>query len=107
VVGAGFGEELIWRGFLFERLGHLLRPRAGANAAMVLITAVLFGLAHYPDQGTAGVAQAAIAGLAFGTLFLATGRLWLPMIVHAAFDVTAVLMIYWNLETVVARLFFR
>jgi hypothetical protein len=29
------------------------------------------------------------------------------MVLHAAFDVTAVLLIYWNLESAVAHWFFR
>jgi hypothetical protein len=29
------------------------------------------------------------------------------MVAHAAFDVTAVAIIYWDLETAVARLVFR
>ncbi len=29
------------------------------------------------------------------------------MIAHAAFDLTALAMIYWNLETTVAHLIFR
>jgi hypothetical protein len=29
------------------------------------------------------------------------------MIAHAAFDLTAVAIIYWDLETAVARLFFE
>jgi hypothetical protein len=36
-----------------------------------------------------------------------TGRLWTLIVAHAAFDVTAVLLIYWNLEADVAHLLFR
>jgi membrane protease YdiL (CAAX protease family) len=54
-----------------------------------------------------GVQQATIVGLVFGTLFAITGEIWMVMIAHAAFDVTAVAMIYWNLETAVAHLVFK
>jgi membrane protease YdiL (CAAX protease family) len=107
VLGGGFGEETIWRGYLFERLGKLLGPGVGAKLAMVLIAAMLFASAHYPDQGLAGAEQAVVTGLAFGGIFMATGQLWLPMVMHAAFDVTAVLIIYWNLESTVAHFVFR
>jgi membrane protease YdiL (CAAX protease family) len=107
VVGAGFGEETVYRGYLFERLGKLLGWGAGAKAAIVLLTAVWFGLAHYPVQGISGVEQATIVGLVFGTIFAVTGRIWLLVIAHAAFGLTALAIIYWDVETWVAHLVFK
>ncbi|HXN51685.1 MAG TPA: hypothetical protein VN943_07085 [Candidatus Acidoferrum sp.] len=40
-------------------------------------------------------------------IFAVTGRICMLMIAHAAFDVTAVAMIYWNLESKVAHLAFK
>ena len=107
IVGAGFGEETLFRGYLFERLGKLFGSGIAPKAAIVLLTAALFGLAHYSVQGLAGVEQATIVGLVFGTIFAVTGRIWMLMIAHAAFDVTAVAMIYWNLESAVAHFVFK
>ena len=107
IVGAGFGEETVFRGFFFERLGRLLGRGAGAKAAIVVLTTILFALAHYSGQGLPGVEQATITGLVFGSIFAVTGRIWVPMVAHAAFDVAAVLMIYWDLESYVAHLVFR
>jgi membrane protease YdiL (CAAX protease family) len=107
VVGAGFGEETVFRGFFFERLGKLLGPGGRAKIAIVLITSALFGLAHYQVQGLPGVAQAIVTGLVFGTIFARTGRLWLVMCAHAAFDLTALWMIYTSQEAAVAHLIFR
>ena len=106
-IGAGFGEETVFRGFLFERLGKLFGRGAGAKAAIVLLTSAWFGLIHYPGQGLFGAEQAAIVGLVYGTVFAFTGRLWTLIFAHAAFDVTAVLIIYWNLESAVAHLVFK
>ena len=106
-VGAGFGEETVFRGFLFERLGRLLGRGVGATIAIVLLTSALFGVIHYPDQGLFGATQAAIVGLVLGTIFAFTRSLWPLIVAHAAFDVTAVFIIYWNLESSVARLIFR
>jgi len=103
VVGAGFGEEIVWRGWMFERLGRLLGASAGAKAAIVLVTAALFGLAHYPEQGLPGVQQGAIVGALFGAIFAVTGRLWLLIFAHIAFDLTALALIYWDVEAQVAR----
>jgi membrane protease YdiL (CAAX protease family) len=107
IVGAGFGEETVFRGYMFERLGKLFGSGVGAKVAIVLLTAAWFGLAHYSVQGLAGVEQATIVGLVFGTIFAVTGRIWMLMVAHAAFDVTAVAMIYWNLESAVAHSVFQ
>jgi membrane protease YdiL (CAAX protease family) len=107
IVRAGFGEETVFRGFLFERLGRLLGTGARARAAAVLLTSVLFALAHLSDQGLAGAEQALFTGLVFGTVFAITRRLWLPMVLHAAYDLAAYAIIYWELETRVAHLVFQ
>ena len=107
IVGAGFGEETLFRGYLFERLGKLFGRSAWAKASIVLLTSILFGLAHYSDQGLAGAEQATIVGLVYGTIFAITGRIWLLMIAHAAFDLTALAIIYWDLETKVAHWVFK
>jgi membrane protease YdiL (CAAX protease family) len=106
-VGAGFGEETLFRGYLFERLQKLLGGGVGAKIAIVIFTSAFFGAAHYGFQGVPGVQQATIVGLIFGTIFAITGRLWFLIVVHAAFNVTALLMIYWGLERDVAHLIFR
>jgi protein-S-isoprenylcysteine O-methyltransferase Ste14/membrane protease YdiL (CAAX protease family) len=103
---AAFGEETVFRGYLFERLGKLFGPGIPARASIVLLTSALFGLAHHADQGIAGVQQAAIIGVVFGTLFAVSGRIWTVLFAHAAFDLTALALIYWNLETVVAHAIF-
>lgn len=111
IVSAGFGEETVFRGFAFERLGKLLEPALGhgpaAKTAIVLLTSLWFGLDHYAVQGLAGAEQATIVGLVFGTIMAVTGRIWMLMIAHAAFDVTAYAIIYWNLESDVAHLVFH
>ena len=107
IVVAGFGEEIVYRGYLFERLGKLLGSSAIAKAAIVLIGAAIFGAAHYGNQGLAGVQQAAIGGLVFGTFFALTNRLWPLIIAHAAFDIAALFIIYWDLEYAIAHWVFR
>ena len=103
---AGFGEETVFRGYMFERLGKLLGRSLAARIATVLASAALFGSLHYFDQGLAGAQQATITGLVFGTVFAVTGRIWMLMCAHAAFDLTAVAIIYMNLESAVAHMIF-
>jgi len=106
IVGAGFGEETVFRGYLFERLGRLLGRGRPATVLVVLITSLGFGAAHYAGQGPTGVEQATIVGLVFGTIYALTGRIALLMVAHAAFDLTALAIIYWDAETRVAHFFF-
>jgi membrane protease YdiL (CAAX protease family) len=107
IAGAGFGEETIFRGYMFERLYKLLGRRVWARAATVLITSTIFAADHYSTQGLPGTQQAAVVGLVFGTIFAITGRIVLLMFAHAAFDLAAYALIYWNLETWVAHWVFR
>ena len=107
IFGAGFGEETIFRGWMFERFGKVIGSAVWAKPLIVLITSVWFGLDHYAVQGLPGVEQATIVGLVFGTIFAVTGRIFMLMIAHAAFDLTALAMIYWNFESDIAHLIFK
>lgn len=107
IISAGFGEETVFRGYLFERLRRLLRDGRSATVAVLLISSVLFALGHYFDQGIPGIEQALITGLVFGTMYAVTQQIWLPMITHAAFDLTAVAIIYWELESQIAHWLFK
>ena len=107
IVGAGFGEETVFRGFAFERLHKLLGSSTWAKTAILLLTSLGFGAAHYSTQGMPGVQQAVIVGLVYGSLFAVTGRLWLSIITHIAFDLAALAMIYWDFESTIAHLVFK
>ncbi|HKP94036.1 MAG TPA: CPBP family intramembrane glutamic endopeptidase [Chthoniobacterales bacterium] len=107
VAGAGFGEEIIFRGWAFERLGRLLGSAPWAQALIIAFTSAWFGYAHYGFQGLPGVQNAAIVGLIFGTVFATTRQLFFLMVAHVAFDLAAFAMIYWEFETAVAQFFFK
>ena len=96
IVSAGFAEKTVFRGYLFERFRTLFGRSLGASMATVAITSGVFALAHFPDQGFAGVEQPAM-----------TGQLPTVMVAHAAFDLTAVAIIDLNLESQVAHLLFK
>ena len=107
IVGAGFGEETVFRGYLFERFGRLFGRAAWAKPVTVLVTSAGFALKHYSEQGLAGVEQATVTGLVFGAIFAYTGTIWMLMCAHAAFDLTALGIIYADLESAVAHLIFK
>jgi membrane protease YdiL (CAAX protease family) len=106
IVGAGFGEETIFRGYLFERFGKLFGESTWAKSITVVVTSALFGIVHYPFQGLAGAEQATLVGLIFGTIFALKRQIFPLIIAHIAFDLAAVAIIYWDLETAVAQFFF-
>jgi len=101
----GFAEETLWRGFLFERLRRLIGDSRRAAGSMLVLTSLLFGLAHYPNQGWPGVEQSIVTGLVFGGACLVTRNLWLAIIAHSSFDLAAYALIFWGLETRVATFF--
>lgn len=107
IVGAGFGEEVLFRGYLFERFRRMFGQGRGAQILIVVLTSLLFAAGHFANQGVPGVEQAFVTGLVFATVYLWTGRLWLSMILHTAFDLTALALIYWDLEVKVAHSVFR
>ncbi|NUR45323.1 MAG: CPBP family intramembrane metalloprotease [Sphingomonas sp.] len=103
LIAGGIGEEIVYRGFLFERLGRVFGQGTWGTIAIVSLTSLLFASIHIPSQGVYGGIQALFTGLTFGTVYALTRRLWLPMVVHASYDVTAILLIYYGAEGTVAR----
>ena len=102
IVVAGFGEEILFRGYMFERLRRLLGRGRGATAAIIAVTSILFALAHVADQGVAGAEQALITGTVFALIYVLSGSIWPAIIAHVSFDLTAVAMIYFQVEAAVA-----
>ena len=107
IVVGGVGEEIVYRGFLFERLRMLFGRSPLVTVLIVVLTSAFFSSIHYPEQGLAGSEQAVVTGLVFGTIFAATGRIWTVMVAHAAYDLTAIVIIYFDLEATVAHLVFH
>mgnify|MGYP001811940806 CR=1 FL=1 len=77
---AGIVEETLWRGFMFWYLGHVMPLWAVAIAS-----AVIFGLGH-SYQGPKNVPMVTLVGGVFAGLYILTGSVWLPMVLHAVFD---------------------
>lgn len=88
-VTAGTCEELVFRGFATFYLASLFPDLQ--VIMLVVLAAVMFGTAH-AYQGPAGVAATFALGLAFGTIYLATGSLVPGMVLHALIDLRALLL---------------
>nr|WP_256624036.1 MULTISPECIES: CPBP family intramembrane glutamic endopeptidase [Actinomyces] len=81
---AGVGEEILMRG----TLQRILTGFVGPLWALGIISA-LFGAGHVLNAGatTLGVVAIALeAGALLGAAYLLTGRLWLPMGIHIAWN---------------------
>ena len=79
-VTAGIVEEALWRGYLFWYLGFFMPLWAAA-----VVSTVLFAVGH-AYQGAANVPKVAVVGAVFAILYMLSGSLWLPMLMHAAVD---------------------
>ena len=97
IVLAGFGEEMVWRGYALSRVAQLLRGGKGWLVSLVLVN-LSFGFAHL-YQGEAGVVQAAVQGVLLGILYLRTGRnLIAPICAHIVANTCDFLLIYAGLH---------
>jgi membrane protease YdiL (CAAX protease family) len=81
---AGLCEEVLYRGFLMWYLMSWL-----PEAAAVLASAAVFGVAHLYLGWGIGVLRATVVGVVLGVAYLLTGTLWVPIVLHAVVDVTS------------------
>jgi len=88
-VTAGITEEWIWRGFGAAAL-RAAWPQLPL-APTVAVLALAFGWAHV-YQGLGGVLATALLGGLFAWLYLSTGSLLLPMLLHVLIDLRALLV---------------
>jgi len=88
VVGAPFFEELFFRGVLLRALARLFGGwgRWVGPACAVVLTGVLFGLAHAESLQLLGLA---VFGIILSIVSYLTGRLGMNMVAHASFNLTA------------------
>jgi uncharacterized protein len=91
---AGVGEELVWRGYILNRVADLL-GRGGLGWAMSIgIVSVVFGLAHSYQDWT-GIIENSIDGALLALLYIACGRnLIAPIVAHGVTDTLDSLIIF-------------
>jgi uncharacterized protein len=95
LVNGAFAEEILFRGFLQNRLEQYLAPHGRGVWIALAVTSVLFGLAHM-YQGWSGVIGTGLAGLVFGIVRLRDGgRLWGAVAAHAFYDWSAMIIVYF------------
>ena len=82
---SSFGEEVIYRAFLINRLSELGLDSKFGKVVAVAISAIIFGLAHY-EWGLTGIVSTAFMGFVMGLFYLKYDNLWILVLAHAYMD---------------------
>ncbi len=91
---AAFGEELVYRGYLMNRLVDLGRGTRTAWIVSLVLISPLFGLAH-SYQGITGIIEEGSDGLILALMYLACGRnLAVPIVAHGVCDTIDILLLF-------------
>ena len=95
-ITAGISEEIVYRGFLL-RYFHGWPFHLSLTWALVG-SSVSFGIGHL-YQGLAGAVQTFVIGFLFGAIFLLTGNLLLPVVLHAIMDLRVLALLPAGFES--------
>jgi membrane protease YdiL (CAAX protease family) len=93
---AGFGEEIIWRGFFMKQIARLFDEQKRSSWVIGLVlSSIGFGLAHF-HQGPGGMLGNGFLGLVYGIFYLRSGRnLWVPIIAHGLTGSISFIILYF------------
>jgi len=96
LIGAGFYEEFMFRGFLMQSLAMLFGQSRVAWGTALVIQAVLFGALH-AYQNPLGMLITGTLGALLGLLVILSGRnLWPAIIGHGLFDASRMILFYFH-----------
>jgi membrane protease YdiL (CAAX protease family) len=96
IIGAGFYEEFMFRGFLMQGLAMLFGGSRGAWTGALIIQGALFGVSH-AYQNPLGMLITGTLGTLLGILVLVSGRnLWPAIIAHGLFDASRSILFYFQ-----------
>lgn len=85
-IGAAFGEEVVYRGFIMTRIAQVSSLSAAGWIIAILLQALIFALLH-SYQGAVGMIEVFLYALALGVAYLAGGRsLWPVIVAHGLVD---------------------
>jgi membrane protease YdiL (CAAX protease family) len=93
-VVSSFGEEVLYRGFLINRMEAVIGKGRVATGAAITASAVIFGLAHF-NWGVVGIVQTFFMGLVLALAYVITSRnLWALVLAHALMDTLLLVQVY-------------
>jgi membrane protease YdiL (CAAX protease family) len=91
---SSFGEEVIYRAFLINRISELGQETKKATIIAVIFSSIIFGLVHY-EWGPMGIVQTGFMGLALGICYIKLKRrLWILILAHAYMDTILMVQMY-------------
>jgi len=99
---AAFGEEMVFRGYLLNRIAGVfpLKSHESTRAAWIIalvLSSAVFGAAHL-GQGITGQLENALDGLLLGAIYLACGRnLGAVIVAHGITDTLDLLLMFAGL----------
>jgi len=93
LLGTGLNQELLFRGFLLNRLAKAF---GGAWRGAIVASSIVFGLFHLP-LGAANAVEAGLAGVFLGEMYLrAEKNLWVVVVAHSVLDAIGLMYGYWS-----------
>lgn len=91
---SSFGEEVVYRAFLINRITELVSDTRYGQMAAVLISTVIFGLVHF-EWGPTGMVSTGLMGVVFGICYLKLkNKLWILVLAHAYLDTILLVQVY-------------
>jgi membrane protease YdiL (CAAX protease family) len=88
-------EEIFFRGFLFEKIENY-----AGGAIAIIITSVLFGLAHMSYGKIFPVVMPILMGIILGYIVFKTKNLYSAIFAHVAFNITSLTLAYFGQELI-------
>jgi membrane protease YdiL (CAAX protease family) len=93
---AAFGEEMVWRGYLMNRVAGIGKHTRLAWIVSLVAVNMAFGYAH-SYQGVTGIIDEGLMGVLLGLFYLGTGcNLSVPIIAHGVADTVDLLLIFFG-----------
>lgn len=96
-VCVAFGEELLFRAFLLSGTCAIGVPPEGA----LILSSLIFGVLH--AYTTLYIVLASLAGMLFGAMFLSTGNMLTPFVVHFLYDFLTIIVMKFRWRSRTAK----
>jgi uncharacterized protein len=91
-----FAEEMIFRGYLMNRIADLIGNTRTGWTLSLLGSSLIFGLGH-SYQGLAGISTTAAIGFLLGIVYLLNKRnLWVNIVSHGLIDTISLVALYYS-----------